>query len=727
MGDVVSAVAAGRVVGVADARGARAVTSRPMPGSPAAGRPASALGTMSLRCTKAPSRRGTKSVRTLLIRCGPRSCPWPPLSHDRHSAVMNPPLRHHHWPRTCPIALFCTGVDRSTVRAMPIRMRGSPDLEIARDGGRRRPGGRPRSPRRPRTHPRAPRESRPVYSYENAVRESVWVDTGLDGDGDGKTDRVAVDIVRPREPAATGPQDPGDHGRQPVLLLLRARQREPEEDVRRARATSSSSRCSTTTTSCRAATPSSRVDLAGTNRSDGCVDVGGRSDIQSAKAVVDWLNGRATAYTTPHRHRPPPRPSWTNGRDRHDRQELGRHHRQRRRRHRRRGPQDHRPDRRHLLLVRLLLRQGRPALRLGPRLALRLRREPRRPRQLRRRPAAARRRGPAHRRLDPAVERARLRAGRASKVKASVFVVHGMQDLNVRIQALRPVVGRARRRTASSARSGSPRPATSTRSTSAAPRGSTPCTAGSTTTSSATTTASNASPWPTSNAHPDQWVTPTASGRRAPPTPPPCAPRTGGRAGRRHARPAQAPQRRTRDVHRRPAAERDRLGGADRHVDARQGRASSPGRSPATCGVSGSSTVTVTVTPTTVDAPTCPPSSSTSAPTPSATTRRAARASARSPTAPAGARAPRATAPASGRHRRRRPTSDYTVFSRGWADLGNHASGHGPSRSPRARRTPSPSTSARHRPRRPGRPPPRADRRGHRQGPHRPAVRPPRR
>lgn len=40
------------------------------------------------------------------------------------------------------------------------------------------------------------------------------------------------------------------------------------------------------------------VDLAGTSRSDGCVDVGGRSDVLSAKAVVDWLNGRAPAYTT---------------------------------------------------------------------------------------------------------------------------------------------------------------------------------------------------------------------------------------------------------------------------------------------------------------------------------------------------------------------------------------------------------------------------------------------
>jgi len=49
--------------------------------------------------------------------------------------------------------------------------------------------------------PQKTRESMPVYSYANAIREAVWVDTGLDGDGDGKTDRVAVDIGRPREPA----------------------------------------------------------------------------------------------------------------------------------------------------------------------------------------------------------------------------------------------------------------------------------------------------------------------------------------------------------------------------------------------------------------------------------------------------------------------------------------------------------------------------------------------
>src|ERR1700755_3203079 len=42
----------------------------------------------------------------------------------------------------------------------------------------------------------------PVYSYENAIRESVWVQTNLDNDADGVRDKVAVDIVRPRETAA---------------------------------------------------------------------------------------------------------------------------------------------------------------------------------------------------------------------------------------------------------------------------------------------------------------------------------------------------------------------------------------------------------------------------------------------------------------------------------------------------------------------------------------------
>lgn len=54
----------------------------------------------------------------------------------------------------------------------------------------------------------APRESRPVHSYADAIREAVWVDTGLDEDRDGRTDRVAVDIVRPREAGRAGRKVP---------------------------------------------------------------------------------------------------------------------------------------------------------------------------------------------------------------------------------------------------------------------------------------------------------------------------------------------------------------------------------------------------------------------------------------------------------------------------------------------------------------------------------------
>src|ERR1700759_5049421 len=51
----------------------------------------------------------------------------------------------------------------------------------------------------------------PVYSYANAIRESVWVQTTLDNDHDGIPDKVGVDLVRPREAAQA-------HGKVPVIM-----------------------------------------------------------------------------------------------------------------------------------------------------------------------------------------------------------------------------------------------------------------------------------------------------------------------------------------------------------------------------------------------------------------------------------------------------------------------------------------------------------------------------
>lgn len=160
-------------------------------------------------------------------------------------------------------------------------------------------------------HP-APRESSPVYSYENAIREAVWVDTGLDGDRDGQHDRVAVDIVRPREPAAHGRKVPVIMDASPYYSCC-GRGNESQKKTYDASGDVVQMPLFYDNYFVPRGYAVVGVDLAGTNRSDGCVDVGGRSDILSAKAVVDWLNGRAKAYTT-RTGTTRAQATWTNGR-----------------------------------------------------------------------------------------------------------------------------------------------------------------------------------------------------------------------------------------------------------------------------------------------------------------------------------------------------------------------------------------------------------------------------
>ncbi|MFK8908279.1 Xaa-Pro dipeptidyl-peptidase [Streptomyces sp. YS-3] len=140
-------------------------------------------------------------------------------------------------------------------------------------------------------------ESTPIYSYENAIRESVWVDTRLDADGDGRSDRVAVDIVRPREPASRGRRVPVIMDASPYYSCC-GRGNESQLKTYDAQGHVVQMPLFYDNYFVPRGYAFVGVDLAGTNRSDGCSDIGGPSDIQSAKAVVDWLNGRARAYTT---------------------------------------------------------------------------------------------------------------------------------------------------------------------------------------------------------------------------------------------------------------------------------------------------------------------------------------------------------------------------------------------------------------------------------------------
>ncbi len=139
----------------------------------------------------------------------------------------------------------------------------------------------------------APRASEPVYDYANAIRETVWVDIGHDGDGDGKPDRVAADIVRPREATTRVPviMDASPYysccgrGNESELKTYDSAGRPVKFPlfydnyfVPRGYAIV-------------------LVDLAGTNKSAGCADIGGLSDVDSARKVVDWLNGRASGFS----------------------------------------------------------------------------------------------------------------------------------------------------------------------------------------------------------------------------------------------------------------------------------------------------------------------------------------------------------------------------------------------------------------------------------------------
>ncbi len=153
--------------------------------------------------------------------------------------------------------------------------------------------------------------TQPVDSYANAIRESVWVDTGLDGDKDGKTDRVAADIIRPSEPAAAGQKVPVIMDASPYYSCCG---RGNESQIKTY--DSSGKPVGFPLYYDNYFVPRGYavvlVDLAGTDRSDGCVDVGGPSDITSAKAVIDWLNGRASGFSA-RTGGSAVQASWTNG------------------------------------------------------------------------------------------------------------------------------------------------------------------------------------------------------------------------------------------------------------------------------------------------------------------------------------------------------------------------------------------------------------------------------
>jgi X-Pro dipeptidyl-peptidase len=137
--------------------------------------------------------------------------------------------------------------------------------------------------------------TQPVFGYADAIRERVWVDTDVDSDRDGVADVIRVDIIRP---AATerGLKAPVIIDDSPYYTTLgRGNESERKADVDgdglldrwplfydnyfvpRGYAVA-------------------LVDMPGTAGSTGCPTIQGTNENLSGPAVIDWLNGRRAAH-----------------------------------------------------------------------------------------------------------------------------------------------------------------------------------------------------------------------------------------------------------------------------------------------------------------------------------------------------------------------------------------------------------------------------------------------
>jgi X-Pro dipeptidyl-peptidase len=130
----------------------------------------------------------------------------------------------------------------------------------------------------------------PLYDYADAIRETVWV-TAPDLDGDGMEERIATDIIRPRELDGTA--------RVPVIMdaspyyLSSGRGNDVEFKSYDADGNPAKFPLFYDNYFVPRGYAFVAPDMAGTGRSTGCSDQGGRSDIESVKVVVEWLNGNA--------------------------------------------------------------------------------------------------------------------------------------------------------------------------------------------------------------------------------------------------------------------------------------------------------------------------------------------------------------------------------------------------------------------------------------------------
>jgi X-Pro dipeptidyl-peptidase len=145
------------------------------------------------------------------------------------------------------------------------------------------------------------------------IRQELWVETSFDSDGDGRNDRMHVDVTRPRQTDTEGlkvavvfessPYFAGTSGARSFLWNVKQevgeepppRTSQPVIPFKAERPVISNSEVNTWVPRGFAVVHS---EAPGTGLSQGCPTVGGVPEEFAPKAVIDWLNGRARGYTT---------------------------------------------------------------------------------------------------------------------------------------------------------------------------------------------------------------------------------------------------------------------------------------------------------------------------------------------------------------------------------------------------------------------------------------------
>lgn len=136
--------------------------------------------------------------------------------------------------------------------------------------------------------------TQPVYSYTDAIKETIFVESTLDSDRNGEPDRIAIDIMRPRE-TEEGIKVPTIMDASPYYESMGRGNESQIKDpdgigentmfplyydnyfVPRGYAVV-------------------LVDMVGTNNSHGCPTTGGYEETESIKVAIDWLNGKGKAW-----------------------------------------------------------------------------------------------------------------------------------------------------------------------------------------------------------------------------------------------------------------------------------------------------------------------------------------------------------------------------------------------------------------------------------------------